>query len=232
MPEKVMVVEDEVKLARTLRLYLEQDNYQVVTIHDGAQAMSAFRYERPDLVLLDLMLPHVDGWQLCQQIRQIAPTPIIMLTARGEEADRIVGLELGADAYVTKPFSPREVVARVRAVLRRTQGHAQLTQVVRAGDVELDLERHAAAVQGKSIDLTRNEFLVLVALVRSPGRVFTRLQLLDQLDEAAYAGYERVIDQYIKNLRAKLGDDARNPRYIATIYGVGYRFMVGATEDA
>jgi DNA-binding response OmpR family regulator len=232
MPDKVMVVEDEVKLARTLRLYLEQENYHVVTVYDGAQALTVFRQERPDLVLLDLMLPHVDGWQICQQIRQLAPTPIIMVTARTEEADRIVGLELGADDYVTKPFSPREVVARVRAVLRRAQGHVHAVQMVRAGDVELDLERFSVTAGGKSIDLTRNEFQVLLALVRSPGRVFTRLQLLDQLNETAYVGYERVIDQHIKNLRAKLGDDARNPRYIATLYGIGYRFLPGAADHA
>jgi len=230
MPDKILLVEDEAKIARTLRLYLEQAGYQVVAVEDGALAMPAFRRERPDLVILDLMLPHVDGWEICRQMRQVSGVSIIMLTARNEESDRIVGLELGADDYVTKPFSPREVVARVRAALRRTQGQLQADLLVRAGDVVVDLDRHEAGVGGRPLDLTRHEFQVLAALARHPGHVLTRLQLLDQLGEAAYAGYERVIDQHIKNLRAKLGDDARHPRYIATVYGVGYRFIAGRTQ--
>ncbi|RIK38971.1 MAG: DNA-binding response regulator [Chloroflexi bacterium] len=232
MPETILLVEDEAKIARTVRLYLEQAGYQVVAILDGALAMPAFRRERPDLVILDLMLPHVDGWELCRQIRQISGVPIIMLTARSEETDRIVGLELGADDYVTKPFSPREVVARVRAVLRRTHGQMQAETLLRAGDVVVDLDRHTATVGGHPLDLTRYELLILAALVRDPGHVQTRLQLLDQLGEATYAGYERVVDQHIKNLRSKLGDDARHPRYIATIYGVGYKFLPARSADA
>jgi DNA-binding response OmpR family regulator len=232
MSEKVLLVEDEAKIARTMGLYLEQAGYQVVTILDGALALPAFRRERPDLVILDLMLPHVDGWEVCRQIRQSSAVPIIMLTARSEETDRIVGLELGADDYVTKPFSPREVLARVRAVLRRTQGQVQAEALLHAGDVVVNLDRHTATVGGQPLDLTRYELLVLAALMRDPGRVLTRLHLLDQLGEAAYDGYERVIDQHIKNLRSKLGDDARHPRYIATVYGVGYKFIAARSADA
>lgn len=228
----ILLIEDEAKIARTVRLYLEQASYRVVAVQDGALALPSFRHEHPDLVILDLMLPNVDGWEICRQIRQTSAVPIIMLTARSEEVDRIVGLELGADDYVTKPFSPREVVARVRAVLRRSQGQIQASQVLQLGELTIDLDRLEAALQGRPLGLTRGEFAVLTALARQPGHVLTRLQLLDQLGEAAYAGYERVIDQHIKNLRAKLGDDARQPRYIATIYGVGYKFVAGTPSNA
>ena len=232
MPDKILLVEDEAKIARTLRLYLEQAGYQVVAVADGALAMPAFRHERPALVILDLMLPHVDGWEICRQLRQASGVPIIMLTARSEETERIVGLELGADDYVTKPFSPRELVARVRAVLRRTQGHLSPAHLLHAGDVVVDLDQHEALVGERPLELTRHELQVLAAFVQHAGQVLTRLQLLDHLDEAAYAGYERAIDQHIKNLRAKLGDDARRPRYIATVYGVGYKFVAGTVDDA
>jgi DNA-binding response OmpR family regulator len=178
------------------------------------------------------MLPHVDGWELCRQMRQLSAVPIIMLTARSDETDRVVGLELGADDYVTKPFSPREVLARVRAVLRRTQGAMEPARQIRSGDVLIDLDRHEVSVGRRPLELTRHELILFAALAQSPGRVFTRLQLLDQLDEIAYTGYERVIDQHIKNLRAKLGDDARQPRYLATVYGVGYKWIAGTVEDA
>jgi two-component system alkaline phosphatase synthesis response regulator PhoP len=225
-------VEDETKIARTVRLYLEQAGYQVTVVQDGALALPAFRREQPALVLLDLMLPNVDGWEICRQIRRTSAVPIIMLTARSEETDRIVGLELGADDYVTKPFSPREVVARVRAALRRSQGQLQADQILRVNDLTVDLDRREVTLQGRPLELTRGEFAILSALARQPGHVLTRLQLLDQLGEAAYAGYERVIDQHVKNLRAKLGDDARQPRYLATVYGVGYKFLAGTADDA
>ena len=225
MADKVLLVEDETKIARTVRLYLEQAGYQVVTIQDGAQAMSAFRHERPDLVILDLMLPNVDGWEICRQIRRESGAPIIMLTARSEEMDRLLGLELGSDDYITKPFSPREVAARVKAVLRRSRGQVQPPQIVRVGKLEVDLEQHTAALDGQPLDLTPNEFDLLSALARHPGQVFTRLQLLEAVQGVTYEGYERSIDQHIKNLRAKLGDDARNPRYLLTVFGVGYKFL-------
>jgi DNA-binding response OmpR family regulator len=232
MSEKILIVEDESKIARTVRLYLEQGGYQVTNVYDGAMAIPAFRHDQPDLIILDLMLPNVDGWALCRQLRQISAVPIIMLTARSDETDRVVGLELGADDYVTKPFSPREVLARVRAVLRRTQGALQPTRLLRAGEVVVNPDRHQVTVEGRPLDLTRHELQLLAALVQYPGRVMTRLQLLEQLDEAAYSGYERVIDQHVKNIRAKLGDDARQPRYIATVYGVGYKLIAGTEQDA
>lgn len=230
--DKILLVEDEARLARTVRLYLEQAGYEVAAVEDGALAMPAFRRERPNLVILDLMLPNVDGWEICRQIRQASATPIIMLTARTEEADRIVGLELGADDYITKPFSPREVVARVRAVLRRTQGQVQANSVLRAGDVIVDLDTYTASAGGRPLELTRYEFQILAALMAHSQRVLTRMQLLDQLGETTYAGYERIVDQHVKNIRIKLGDDARQPHYIATVYGVGYKFMAGMPDDA
>jgi DNA-binding response OmpR family regulator len=230
--DKILLVEDESKIVRTLQLYLEGAGYQVTAVPDGALAMPAFRHERPDLVILDLMLPHVDGWELCRRMRGESAVPIIMLTARNEETDRIVGLELGADDYIAKPFSPREVVARVRAVLRRAHGMVQPAQRMQAGAVTVDLGRRSATVGERALDLTPMEFEILAALVRHPGQVFTRLQLLDALQDQAYEGYERAIDQHIKNLRTKLGDDARNPSYIATVYGVGYKFIAGEGAHA
>lgn len=232
MADRILVIEDESKIARTLRLYLEQAGCQVTTVSDGALAMPAFRNARPDLVLLDLMLPHVDGWEICRQIRRESGTPIIMLTSRSEETDKLIGLELGADDYVTKPFSPREVVARVRVVLRRARGLVQPPAILRAGDIELDLESRTVAVSGRIIELTPIEFDLLAALARHPGRVFTRLQLLEAAQGTAYEGYERSIDQHIKNLRAKLGDDARAPRYILTVFGVGYKYSSEGSEHA
>ncbi len=232
MADKILIIEDEPQIARTLRLYLERAGYHAVNVDDGALAMPAFRRERPTLVILDLMLPHVDGLDLCRQMRRESSAPIIMLTARIEEADRLVGLELGADDYVTKPFSPREVVARVRAVLRRTRGEVQPPQVCEVGDVVVDMERHQATVGGKTLELTPLEFELLALLTRSPGQVFSRLQLLERLQGEAYDGFERAVDQHIKNLRAKLGDDARHPRYIETVFGVGYRFACLGEENA
>lgn len=229
--EQILVIEDEAKIARTVRLYLEQAGYQVIVIDDGALALPAFRTELPDLVILDLMLPHVNGREICRQIRQVSGVPIIMLTALTEESDRIVGLELGADDYVTKPFSPRELAARVRAVLRRSQGQIQAHHVLRSGGIMVDLDRHVASHNGQALDLTRYELIILGALVRQPGRVLTRLQLLEQLGDVAYAGFDRVIDQHIKNLRAKLGDNARHPRYIATVYGTGYKLLEESMND-
>lgn len=225
MPEKILLIDDEAKITRTLKLYLEQAGYKTVSVQDGALAMPAFHHERPDLVILDILLPHQDGWEICRQIRSTSRVPIIMLTAQGEETDRIVGLELGADDYIAKPFSPREVVARVRAVFRRTQGQVQPPRMLEAGPVTLSIEQHAAAINGTAVELTPIEFDLLATLLQHPGQVFTRLQLLENTQDAAYEGYERAIDQHIKNLRAKLGDDARNPRYILTVYGVGYKFV-------
>lgn len=224
MVDKILIIEDEVKIARTIRLYLEQEGYQVSAIHDGALALLALRNERPDLVLLDLMLPNVDGREICRQIRHESAVPIIMLTARSEESDKLVGLELGADDYITKPFSPREVVARVRAVLRRTRGLVQPSPLLRLGKLEIDLAQRSVIFNEIMLDLTPIEYDLLVTMAKRPGQVFTRLQLLESTQSVAYEGYERSIDQHIKNLRAKLQDEARNPTYIHTVFGVGYRF--------
>ena len=232
MADKILIVEDEAHITRTLRLYLEQAGYQVVIIADGAQAMPAFRHEKPDLVILDLHLPHVDGWEICRQIRREGDTPIIMLTARSEESDKLIGLELGADDYVTKPFSPREVTARVRVVLRRSHGQVQPPPILRADTLMLDLDGHTATQANQTLELTPTEFDILTALMRHPGQAFTRLQLVEAAQGGAYEGYERVIDQHIKNLRAKLGDDARAPRFIQTVFGVGYRFSAEFRHDS
>jgi two-component system alkaline phosphatase synthesis response regulator PhoP len=224
MADKILIVEDEMKIARTVRLYLEQDGFQVEVINDGAQALPALRQESPDLVLLDLMLPHVDGREICRQIRHESAVPIIMLTARNEESDKLIGLELGADDYITKPFSPREVVARVRAVLRRAHGLVQPSPLLRLGKLEIDLGQRSVIFNGVFLELTPIEYDLLVTLANRPGQVFTRLQLLEATQNVAYEGYERSIDQHIKNLRSKLQDDARNPTYILTVFGVGYRF--------
>ncbi len=232
MTDKILVVEDEAHITRTLRLYLEQSGFQVVIIADGALAMPAFRHEKPDLVILDLHLPHLDGWDVCRQIRHEADTPIIMLTARSEESDKLIGLELGADDYVTKPFSPREVVARVRVVLRRSRGQVQPPPILRADTLTLDLDGHTAQLTNQLLNLTPTEFDILAAFMRHPGQAFTRLQLVEAAQGGAYEGYERVMDQHIKNLRAKLGDDAHAPRFIETVFGVGYRFSAEFRHDA
>ncbi len=221
--DKILVVDDEPHIVRLLRAYLEQAGYQVVVAYDGREAMAAFRKEKPNLVVLDLMLPELDGLKICEIIRKESDAPIIILTARVEEDDRILGLELGADDYVTKPFSPREVVARVKAVLRRVKGERR-RMPIRIGDLELDPEAHTVTLAGKPVSLTPTEFALLQTMMSQPGRVFTRLQLLEQVQGYAYEGYERTIDAHIKNLRKHLGDSSRNPRYILTVHGVGYKF--------
>jgi DNA-binding response OmpR family regulator len=230
MAYKILVADDELTLLSTLRAYLEGSGFEVVTATNGRDALFATRHEKPDLVVLDLMMPEMDGWEAARLIRRESAVPIIMLTARVEDADKIAGLEMGADDYVTKPFSPREVVARVRAVLRRT--HGELTaepEILRVGGLELDHETHTVRLNGEPVDLTPSEFDLMAALMRRPGRVFTRMELLDHIQGEAYAAYERTIDVHIKNLRAKIEDDPRNPRYIETVYGVGYR-VVGRDE--
>lgn len=226
MTGKVLVVDDERNIVKVVKAYLEQAGFQVVTAYDGQEALTVFRHEKPSLVVLDLMLPVIDGLDVCRTMRREANVPIIMLTARIEETDRLIGLELGADDYVSKPFSPRELVARVRAVLRRTQGEPETPQVLTAGDIVVDLTRHTVTVQGKEVNLTPTEFDLLTVLVQNPGRVYSRLQLLDRVQGYAYEGYERTIDAHIKNLRQKIEPDPKNPRYIMTVYGVGYKFEV------
>jgi len=220
---KILVVDDEAKIVKLVRSYLEQAGFAVVEAGDGQTALIQARREKPDLVVLDLGLPGMDGLEVARTLRRERETPIIMLTARIEDTDKIVGLELGADDYVTKPFNPRELVARVRAVLRRTTGATPAVETLRAGALLLDLGGHQATLDGRPLDLTPTEFELLAVLLRHPNRAFTRLELLDRVQGDAYEGYERTIDAHIKNLRAKLGDDPRRPRYIQTVFGVGYK---------
>lgn len=220
----ILLIEDEPELVRILKSYLEQAGFSVLTASRGDHGLSLWEHSRPDLVLLDLNLPGMDGLDVAREIRRKAETPIIMVTARVEETDRLIGLELGADDYITKPYSPREVVARVRAVLRRAGNAPAPAQVLRAGGVEIDLEAHTISRDGHAMELTPTEFSLLATLAAQPGRAFTRLQLLEAAQGAAYEGYERTIDAHIKNLRAKLEDDPRQPRLIETVFGVGYRF--------
>ncbi|MBI4674368.1 MAG: response regulator transcription factor [Chloroflexi bacterium] len=224
MNKKILVVDDEKKLVNVLRGYLEQAGFGVLTAYDGTSALAAFRREKPALVLLDLNLPEMDGLDVARTLRQESNTPLIMVTARVEETDRLIGLELGADDYIVKPFSPREVVARVRAVLRRVEKENIPAEILRAGDIEMDLTRHTVQIKTAMIELTPTEFDLLAALMRNPGRAFTRMQLLDLVQGEAFEGYERTIDAHIKNLRQKLGDDPKHPRYILTVFGVGYKF--------
>ncbi len=224
MGNKILVVEDEAKIARTLSLYLEQAGFSVTISPTGTDALPSFRREHPDLVILDLGLPGMDGLDVAREIRREGNRPIIMLTARSEEADKLVGLELGADDYITKPFSPREVVARVRTVLRRAQPAPLQPEVITVGEVSLDPARRTVQVGDRALELTPSEFELLSAFARHPGQVFTRLQLLDLTQGEAYEGYERTIDQHIKNLRKKIEPDPSNPRYILTVHGVGYKF--------
>ncbi|HEX9014585.1 MAG TPA: response regulator transcription factor [Chloroflexota bacterium] len=222
--ENVLVVEDEPKITEVLTAYLERDGYQVIPASNGRVALDTFRRRKPDIVLLDINLPEVDGLEVCRQIRKESSVPIIMLTARDEEADKLIGLELGADDYVTKPFSPREVVARVRAVLRRLTPAQTAGETFRSGGLELDPAKHDARLDGRSLDLTPTEFRLLEVLIRNPGRVYSRLQLLDQVQGEAFEGYERTIDAHVKNLRQKIEADPQHPVYLLTVYGVGYKF--------
>jgi two-component system alkaline phosphatase synthesis response regulator PhoP len=222
----VLVVDDEQKIVKTVRAYLEKAGYRVVTAGDGQTALTVFRHEKPGLVILDLGLPGLDGLDVARSLRRDGNVPIIMLTARVEETDRLVGLELGADDYVTKPFSPRELVARVRAVLRRAGREREpAAQPITAGDVAIDVERRAVTVAGRAVELTATEFDLLVVLVSHPGRVFTRMELLDRVQGYAFEGYERTVDAHVKNLRQKIEPDPKQPRYLLTVFGVGYRFV-------
>lgn len=222
---KVLVVDDDPGIVKVVRAYLEQDGMQVLVAYDGNKAMQIARHEKPDLVVLDLMLPEMDGWDVCRALRKESDVPIVMLTARVEESDKLVGLELGADDYVTKPFSPRELVARVRAVLRRVEGLPTEPERISRRDITVDIARHAVTIGDRSVDLTPTEFDLLATLMGDPGRAFTRSQLLEQTQGYAYDGYERTIDVHIKNLRKKIETDPTNPEHIKTVYGVGYKFQ-------
>jgi DNA-binding response OmpR family regulator len=220
----ILVVDDEPKIAQLARDYLEHAGFEVLITGDGPSALSAVRQRHPDLVVLDLGLPGLDGLDVTRQLRRDSTIPIVMLTARDDELDKLLGLELGADDYLTKPFSPRELVARVRAVLRRTETATAPSDLIRAGDVVLDVPRMRAEVAGRVVELTATEFGLLKILAASPGRIFTRSQLLDEIRGVAFESYERAIDSHIKNLRRKLEPEPSEPRYVLTVYGVGYRF--------
>ncbi len=224
MTKKILVVDDKKELRTLLKQYLTQEGFDIVTASDGQEALYVARQEKPDLIILDLMMPAMGGYEFMRIYSKEADTPILILTAKTEENDKVLGLELGADDYVTKPFSMRELTARVRAVLRRVEkGHVE-EDILRVADITLDRAGRVVLVNGTRVDLTPSEFDLLATLMATPGRAFSRLELLDRLQGTAYEGYERTIDVHIRNLRSKIEPDASNPKYIETLYGIGYRF--------
>lgn len=231
MTKKILVVDDEPQIVKVLKGYLEKAGFQVITAGEGKAALSLFQREKPDFMILDLNLPGMDGLEICTTIRRESNVPILMLTARVEEADRIIGLELGADDYVIKPFSPREVVTRVRTILRRAGTQAPSGEVIRAGGLVIDLEKHMVTSDGTAVDLTPTEFDILVTLARHPRRVFSRLQIMEQAQGDAFEGYERTIDAHIKNIRLKLEANPKKPRYIQTVFGLGYKLDTGDEKE-
>jgi DNA-binding response OmpR family regulator len=221
--KKILVVDDEKKIVDIVKAYLEKEGYQVMVAYDGNSALELAKSQSPDLIILDLMLPEISGWDVCRSLRKKSDVPIIMLTAREEVSDKIVGLELGADDYVTKPFSASELVSRVRAVLRRTEGRKESKALINVADLTINTEKRQVFRGEAAIELTAMEFDLLKVMAENPGRVFSRMQLLDSAQGIAYEGYERTIDSHIKNLRKKIEPDPSTPRYITTIYGVGYK---------
>lgn len=227
MSHRILVVDDDKHIVRLLQSYLEQAGFHVLTASNGADALRTIRTERPDLVLLDLMLPDRDGWDITRTIRadaQLARLPVIMLTARVEDTDKIIGLELGADDYITKPFNPREVVARIRSLFRRLDDAPARSTLIEIASFRMDRDRHEVTQDGVPIDLTPTEFELLRLFLENPGHVFTRVELMEQSLGYAQAGFDRTIDSHIKNLRKKIEPDSANPTYIQTVYGIGYRF--------
>jgi two-component system alkaline phosphatase synthesis response regulator PhoP len=224
MPQRVLIVDDERKLVQGLAAYLRQAGFETLSAYDGRAALDIARRDQPDLILLDLMLPELDGIEVCRLIRRGSAVPIIMLTARVEETDMLIGLEIGADDYIAKPFSPREVVARVRALLRRASGALAPSNQLQIGGVLLDIDRRMVQVAGRPVDLTPTEFDMLAALMRNAGRPLTRSQLLDAVAGEEYIGYDRTVDAHIKNLRRKIEPEPAAPRYLLTVFGVGYKF--------
>jgi DNA-binding response OmpR family regulator len=220
----VLIVDDEPRIVEVARDYLEHAGFAVLTAADGPSALKTARSRKPDVIVLDLGLPGLDGLDVARTLRHESSVPIVMLTARDDELDRVLGLEIGADDYVTKPFSPRELVARIRAILRRVDRLDEPSDRIEAGGVTIDLARMRVEADGRTVDLTPTEFQLLVALARQPGRIFTRSQLLDAIHGLAFESYERAIDAHVKNLRRKLEPDPSRPRYVLTVYGVGYRF--------
>ena len=229
---RILLVEDEKSIRGAVAAYLEREGYWVTPAEDGQVALDEFEKHKFDVIVLDLMLPKVSGEEVCRRIRNASDVPIIMLTAKGEEADRIAGLELGADDYLVKPFSPRELVARVRALLRRAHVESEPQRDrLEFGDLEIDVTSHKAFLRGQELDLTASEFKLLTTLARYPGRVYSRMELVEKVLGYDFEGYERTIDSHVKNLRAKLEDDPRDPTFIYTVHGVGYRFEPPKTEQ-
>jgi two-component system alkaline phosphatase synthesis response regulator PhoP len=224
MNELILLVEDEPLIMQQARDYLQHGGFRIVSAADGKMAITQFRLSKPDLVVLDLNLPLMDGLDVCRALRRESDVPIIMLTARVEETDRLIGLELGADDYIVKPFSPRELVARVRVILRRVRGEVRQSSVVRAADLEIDLGGHRVLRSGDPIQLSRTEFNLLALLAQHPGQTFSRAQLVDRLHQVAFEGVDRSIDAHVKNLRRKLEPNPGEPRYVLTVFGVGYKF--------
>jgi len=225
--ETILLVDDDREIVQILRDYLEKESFQVVSAYDGQTAIERIHSDKPDCVVLDVMLPDKDGWSVIRKIRsdkRVANTPIILLTARVDDTDKIIGLELGADDYVTKPFNPREVIARIRVQLRHAQKDSTQTNIVQVAQLRMDIDRHQVTLDGEAIELTATEFDILKTFMLNAGYVFTRDDLIEKALGYSFAGLGRTIDSHIKNLRQKIEDDPRNPQYILTIYGVGYRF--------
>ena len=230
--QKILIVDDDNNIAELISLYLTKECYDTKIVNDGEQALIAFEHYKPNMLLLDLMLPGIDGYQVCREIRAKSDVPIIMLSAKGEVFDKVLGLELGADDYLIKPFSPRELVARVRALFRRAhQADEPAVEVLDFGDLVIDISGHKILVEGKEVDLTASEFKLLTTLARHPGRVYNRMELVEKVLGYDFEGYERTIDSHVKNLRAKLGDDPKKPKWLYTVHGVGYRFEAPAKTD-
>jgi two-component system alkaline phosphatase synthesis response regulator PhoP len=232
MAKTILVVDDKKELVVLVKSYLAQEGFRIVTAENGQEALFVARHEKPDLIILDLMMPEMGGYEFMRVHSREADTPIIILTAKLEESDKVLGLELGADDYVTKPFSMRELTARIRAVLRRVEKQPVQPDILRAADITLDRNGRVVSVSNKAVDLTPSEFDLLAALMSAPGRAFSRYDLLNHLQDTAFEGYERTIDVHIRNLRTKIEPDPRHPRYVQTVYGIGYRFAADASTDA
>lgn len=230
MSKKILVVDDDLDLRKLVGSYLKEEGFGVVTAANGREALFVNREEKPDLIVLDLMMPELNGYDFIRELGKESRVPVILLTAKIEEGDKVLGLELGADDYVTKPFSLRELTARIRAVLRRSGGEEEISQVLRAGDIELDQTRRYTKVKDEPVDLTPSEFALLAVLMSSPGRTYSRLELLEHIQTDVYEGYERTIDVHIRRLRMKIEPDPGNPQYIETVFGFGYRFSREASE--
>lgn len=226
----VLIVDDDVKLVTLLQTYFEKEGCITYSANDGLDALQVVREKKPDIMVLDLMLPGLDGLDVCRRIRKDNDIPIIMLTARDEESDRLVGLEIGADDYVTKPFSPKEVVARAKAILRRANKDVVRSEPIKAGTLMIDLGRHQVTSSGQIVDVTPTEFKIIELLAGNAGKVYSRLQIVEQIQGYSFEGYERTIDAHIKNLRRKIEINSKEPQYIQTVYGIGYKFAGEADE--